>query len=770
MANSLFDAFAGHHFDPVFVLTAATSNARDAVLFDVPGLHPAASRAIEDVVNAACLPGADTTLRTLLIEAPAGYGKTHRLTTTLLRCARDGRACPAVLQLSARVEPNRLSRWMLHKITDELAAGHFRDDDGLTPLQKLASVYWSWAPAERRERFLEALDADDVDATIERVREAVPAIRRASPELRRSDDRMLCVLLLKAEDASPDIDSWLRGGALTPGLSALGLAAIDDENAAQDVILAIARLALIADLPLVIGIDQIEAIARITDDTLLTAVVTTALQLVENCPGGIGLIIAALLDTYRTQLRDRIDASFRQRVEMGRVPVRLDYVDVSTMREIVNRRVEVLLERAGVDADPIEAGSRLVPGWLLEYAESNNLREILQVIREYRQASVEAGHLLDEDAFVTGASGGAPGRASVMATPVAAEQAPATQVDFDKLWADCCDAALDAEDDRWVSQHDREQLLTWLFHQVAAELPDVEDVVVESRVLDDAAATPVLDVTFRQAGHQPVERWCVGFADAPNRLERFADQVGAVIASATNAYPAVIRTGRILGITDDGAPDRPLGHLLRLQAGPVLADLLACQGRVRAVTNRDWLRLELVRRFYEERREAVGFVDWCRQRCFLASHCGLDALVALATPGADGLESAGSLWMPELVAVSAVGQSRNPDQVPGQDTARHPVSIIRGGTPARALRVGVGTTSANAESDASSSQDSAASSVRDVGAGSAARSERPMAEVVDVDAAPDNHADHPAADVDEPEPRRWTFREVFGLGRARKKS
>jgi hypothetical protein len=627
MHAALFNAFAGPHFDPVFVLTAATSNARDALLFDVPGLHPTASQAIEDVVAAASRPGADITLRTLLIEAPAGYGKTHRLTTTLLRCARDGRACPAVLQLSARVDPAQLSRWMLRKLTDELTAGHFRDDLGRTPLQQLASLLWSRAALAHRERFLAALDTEDMDAALQVVMQVVPAIRRSAPELRRNDDPMLCALLLKAEDASADIDIWLRGGVASEVVRGLGLQPIDDESASQEVIFAIARIAMAVGMPVVLGIDQIEAISRISDDQVLTAVITTALQLVENCPGGLGLVIAALLDTYQTQVRERIDASFRQRIELGRMPVRLGYVDAPTVRQIVDRRVAVLLDRAGVEQFPSEAGSTLVPDWLLAYAESNNLREILQVIREYRQACVEAGCLLDESRY-TGVEALTP-----VASPEAplAPAAPAAHHDFDKLWADCCDA--DRDEGERFSQHEREQLLIWLFHARAAELPDIDNVVVESLVLEDAAATPVLDATFRQAGQQVVERWCIGFADAPNRLDRFANQVSAVITHAANAYPAVVRSGRIQGIDDAGNPDRPLGHLLRLQAGAVLSDLLAAGGRVRGVSDRDWQRLALVRRFHEERSEAVGFRDWCRQRRFLVDHSGVGALVSLVTPG-----------------------------------------------------------------------------------------------------------------------------------------
>jgi len=761
MNAALFNAFAGPHFDPVFVLTAATSNAHDALLFDVPGLHPAASQAIEDVVAAAGMPGADITLRTLLIEAPAGYGKTHRLTTTLLRCARDGRACPAVLQLSARVDPTQLSRWMLRKLTDELTAGHFRDDLGRTPLQQLASLLWSRTALAHRERFLAALDAEDMDAALQVVTQVVAAIRRSAPELRRNDDPMLCALLLKAEDASADIDIWLRGGAASAVVRGLGLQAIDDEAASQEVIIAIARIAMAVGMPVVLGIDQIEAISRISDDQVLTAVITTALQLVENCPGGLGLVIAALLDTYQTQVRDRIDASFRQRIELGRMPVRLGYVDAPTVRNIVDRRVAVLLDRAGVSEFPHDAGSILVPDWLLAYAESNNLREILQVIREYRQACVEAGGLLDESRYTDAA---APTPVATTATPPTPAP-PVTRLDFDKLWADCCDA--DRDGDVRFSQHEREQLLSWLFGARADELPDIDDVVVESLVLDDAAATPVLDVTFRQAGQQAVERWCVGFADAPNRLDQFANQVSAVITHAVNAYPAVVRTGRIQGVDDVGNPDRPLGHLLRLQAGAALSDLLAAGGRVRGVSDRDWQRLALVRRFYEERGEAVGFRDWCRQRRFLVNHSGVGALVSLTTPGGAAADRHLAAPVTSLAAVpvrlgAGLGDQRSLSVTRGSVVAR-PLSLrlpAEGAHDGPAAQVGGAVASARLDQD-----------LLRLGR----RPEQPMAEAVHQQTVPPDDAQSDPGDAsvppdepaDRPAGRRWSFRLGLGLGRKR---
>ncbi len=632
MPDSLFDAFAGKHFDPIFALTAATSNAHDTLAFDVAALHANAKTAIEDVTNAA-MQGLDTTLRTVLLQAPSGYGKTHRLVTTLLQLVQQGRAYPVVMQLSAKVDADSLSRWMLGNVLDELTTRHFRDVQGRTSLRVMADRLWDSVPTELYAAFQHAEANEDLEAAAQVIKKAASKIRRDHPDtFKRHDTTLLSAVFLHAADVCDEVDIWFRTGRAVTVSGGIELPDLSSEMDYQDLISGFARIAYLTGSPLVIAIDQIETIVHIADSRLLPAIVTTAVQLVESTPKGLAVLISALADTYGSIIRRQIPDSFKQRIEFGAKPVTLKPTDAQMIRLLINRRIECLLEREGVSGDLADACAYMAPDWLLQYREAQSLRELFEIIREYRDYCKAEQRFLTQDEYEK-----------------ALENAPSLPVerdDFDKLWADECDQDRGSERVFNLSDHDQQELLVWLATHVADEIPHVDAIQAETFGLQDDFATRIIDLHFQQPPGQTVERWKIALANAPNQKNRLLKQIEGILEAATDAKPAVVRREKMPGINEDGRPAKRLSDLRKVQAGPALVDLLVSGGRVVAASAKHWQRLYLARRFFEQRRDAAGFLNWCQQRRFLLEHADIGPLSRLVQPEGQGLSS-GSTACPQ---------------------------------------------------------------------------------------------------------------------------
>lgn len=625
MTDPLFEAFTGRHFDPVFSQMAVTSHASGALEVDVRDLHWKAGDAVIRVAEAATEPGADPSRRIALIQGPSGYGKTHRLVTVLLELSQKGRAYPAVMQLSAKVEVGAVSLWMLRKVVDELAASHFADAQGRSPLKRLADHLWAHAPESTKQRYDEALECENLDGAAEEVVAAIPSIRRAlqARGLSRSDGPLMAALMLLADDASFDVDAWLRGGSNECRIGRFRLPALARETERHGVLADLARIAIATGAPLIIALDQIESITRIGDDKLLSAVVTTAIQIVENSKQGVGLIISALQTTYDDLIQGKIDESFRQRIVFGQQPVSLERPGDATVRAVLDRRTSVLLQRVGLPADP-RASQRIAPDWLLARANHQTLRDLFQAIRDYREVCRESLRFLTEDEYGNDNGDTKDGNGHIE--------------DFEKLWTDLTDDNTGSVAN--FSPYDREQLFLWLAAHVSEELSGVSGTVVESYQLSDGAATRVIDLRFLSDDGHTVERWKIAFADAPNSRNQLREQINSALNAAFDAKPALLRDGRMVGVKEDGLPDRDSSALRKLQPGPALDDLFKAGGRVAAATQKDWQRLALARRFVAERKDARGFSDWRQQCRFLLEHAGIGQMARLVQPESEGTPTA----------------------------------------------------------------------------------------------------------------------------------
>lgn len=622
--RSTFEAFTGAHFDHAFSNTAVVSWADHARHVDVERFAADARMAIRDVVDAA-QNTPEPPMRIALIEANAGFGKTHTVITTLGRLAHEGRAYPVVAQLSVRLPPEQISLWLLRTIIDELSKRYFVDAEGRTPLQRLARGLLEFAQPSTRQAYLNALGEGDESELLARARTAAPQIRKAIADdhIKPEDDPIIAGLLLADKDVSYPFANWLRGGTQEVRFANQTLPPLTTEDNRHSVLRAIAALAHATGAPLVLAFDQIEAVAHTGDDKLLGRVVVGMTQLVEQTARGVGLVFSALSNTFDQIKRRDLPSSTISRFEDGIKPVRIDVPKPEELRGFIDMRAAYLLKLAGAESDPV-AGQKMAPDWLLRREDRPVLRRLFQMVRDYRNACRKAGQFLSEDEYIATTPDGE--------TP---SEPPVPAEDFDKLWADEIDADVGSAVN--LSGPEKADLFDWLTDNVAEELPERLSVSKARLTLEGSQPTTVFDIRFHGPGGAIHERWKVALIDAPNAHGQLRDQIEHVLNKATNARPALLRLGpKLPRIREDGRPQRSVDHVRGTngspQAGAPLANLLDAGGRIAHSSQNDWIRLRLARKFVEERRDAPGFAQWRRQRRFLLETAGIGWMTRLLQP------------------------------------------------------------------------------------------------------------------------------------------
>jgi hypothetical protein len=156
---SVFDAFIGTNFDPVFSDIAVAPWAEYIAHIDLETHQTQARAAIHEVVRNAQYPLPSQ--RIALIEGRAGFGKTHAIVAELWKLSREEAVYPAIMQLSVMLAPEDISLWMLRATIDELSKGDFKDTHNRTPLKRLADGLWQRAQPGRREAYKLAREKGD---------------------------------------------------------------------------------------------------------------------------------------------------------------------------------------------------------------------------------------------------------------------------------------------------------------------------------------------------------------------------------------------------------------------------------------------------------------------------------------------------------------------------------------------------------------------------------------------------------------------------------
>ncbi len=609
MKQALFDAFVGYHFDPLFSSAAAFAGAEDSAALNVPTLHAAARSGIRKVAANAARGVPDATTRILLIDGDAGFGKTHVLTSTLYKLAKDGDVLPAAFQLSADIGEDEVTRRLLRATLRELESRHFPDANGRVPIGHLANGLLEMADYNRDSLDEAVADYDEGAAATEALAAAQVIVRALNVKgLAPPDEHLIAALLLTAERVASVARRWLLGyggGRVGP----LVLPSYDTESDYFDVLQGIAVCAAAVDAPLLLAFDQVEAALAAGSEVLVTRVVTQACQLAELSPS-VGIVFSALAGTFPASVLPRLQASIRDRIRHPpSQPIHLKAPDIGVLRTVVDRRCEELARRSGVEPHAT-AGRIMVPTWLIEQHTGHTIRELFREIREYREVCRALGRFAEASDFSVG-------RPKV--------QAPSE--DFDKLWENAKDRDAGTADQLTV--HERAGLFAELLGKVPDEVAGVSKVLVEQTDVG-RIATRVVHATFLDESAESIEEWKIAFTDEPNSQGQFRDQLDEFMALAGDALPAIIRRRPIPGVKEGQA--RRESELTKLQAGLAITRLFRAGGRAAYAPDQDWARLRLALQFCREREEASGFTEWRRGRRFLLEAAALGEMAELVQP------------------------------------------------------------------------------------------------------------------------------------------
>ena len=609
MNQPLYEAFVGSHFDPLFSSAAAFAGAEDSAALNVPALHAEARSGIMKVASNAARAVSDATTRILLIDGDAGFGKTHVLTSTLFKLARDGDVLPTAFQLSADIGEDEIVRRLLRATIRELEARHFRDANGSVPLRHLATSLIELADHDR-EAFDKAVADFDEEAAATEALKAAASIVRALERLGHAppDDHLIAAILLTAERVGSGARQWLLGYSPAQ-IGPLVLPPFENESDYFDVILAISILGASIDAPLLLAFDQVEAALAAGSEVLVTRVVTQACQLAELSPS-IGVVFAALSGTFPGTVLPRLHASIRDRIQLPpSQPIHLKAPDVAILRAVVDRRCEELVRRSGIKPHP-NAGRIMVPTWLIEQHTGQSIRELFREIRDYRELCRALGRFADASEFSA-------------SRPAALTPSD----DFDKLWENAKDRDIGAV--AVLTDHERAKMFMELLRKIPAELAHVSRTEV-SQTDSNKRATRIVEVTFFDNQDAPMEKWAIAFADEPNSQGQFRDQLHDFLDRHRDGQPAIIRRRPIPGVKE-GRPRRER-DLANLQAGPAIRRLFESDGRAAYAPDQDWARLRLALEFCRQRGDAVGFLEWRKERRFLLEAAVIGEMTQLLQP------------------------------------------------------------------------------------------------------------------------------------------
>jgi hypothetical protein len=610
-ADPLLAAFLSPHFDRIFNNVATPAWAAQAAEYDEPRLHELARRVIRTVAEQCAADNPDPSMRCGVVLGDAGLGKTHAVLAELIALSRQGTVSPVVVQLSANIEADQVSQWLLRKVFDELSAQHFRDVQGQTPLERISRALWARLDprmADVMQRFVEARNETRFHAHVALAANKI--CREARPALKAADEAVVAGLFLEAAGEGYSFTAWLRGSTTRASFGGREYDPLATEDARREVLVSLARVCRLVGSPLIIVADQIEAAMQIGSTQLLARLVAFLVQLTEENGCAVGIVICALGDTFEKELLQALAGGFQSRLRDGVRPVTLTTPEPEVLLSLAARRADALLKAHDLRAEP-RSIDQIVPKQLL--AGAVRPRALLDRIRQYREECHLAGRFV-----VPGGTAGEP------PPPIP------PPIDFDKLWEDWGDAAFGAL--RVFSDFERVELVAWLLHAAAAELPLAGPPRIERLDIEGPHPVRVIDVGYVDVDGHVAERWKIGYCGAPVSRGRLADQILTLLKGCTDAKPAIIAPGPVTGIDDSGKPSRPRQKLETLVTGPALLRLLDGGGRLVPVMPRHWEQISLAQGFIAAHEDRPGFTAWRRQSGFLARRVDIGALGAILVP------------------------------------------------------------------------------------------------------------------------------------------
>jgi hypothetical protein len=607
----MVEAFLGPLASDLFRSGVAVSlDAAVLTEMDVDSEHADARQSIRSAVDSARQRIGSPGSRLSLVLGVAGSGKSHVLVTTLRRLVMDPHAplFPAILQFSAPVARETYDEWLLYALTAQLAARHFADPDGRTPLRRIADVILRALSDADRDTF-DGLVADgDTDAlsdlavrAAKRTRaEAATRMHEAPPP---AEFIASVVLAGFGDDAAL---SYLRTGDADARMLALGVRAAKDAQQRVNLIIALGRTIEMVGGTLVVAFDQLENAARLSNGELLVHAVVQAVRLTESMCA-CAVVLCAHLDAWDLHVRQNVAQSDIDRIEWE-APRRVLLADPveGFVRSVLGRRLMLLAKRARLEFT--EGSLDPLPDWLIANIlaeEGRSIRNAIRAVSAFREESLQLGKL---------------------AGPHKPPPPPPPPLEFDKLWADHQDQSRHRVETLLV--HSKAELLGWWAEEASREHPFADPAEVAVHVLKDPQQTRVVDIVVRAHGIA-IERRQVALCEAPNSNHKLHDQVMDFLDFCTG-IPVVMRT--------KGFPATKTS-----QVAPALRQVELRRGLALQLAPIEWNNLQVARSFLTLHGAAAGFTEWRRERQWLNTWMRPLARLVQVPPPAPGWKKDGPI-------------------------------------------------------------------------------------------------------------------------------
>lgn len=590
----LVSAFLDARNDDLFTTIANFRNARELAEMDVPEHQQSARESIFDAINHALKLNPSPGARIALVKGEAGSGKSHVLSTMLRGVTsfhRKYSVFPVILQLTAPVTVATYDVWLLDAVIRELSARHFGDEDGHSPLRRLADRLLDFVDQSRQEEFRRAIDDLDSDTEFEIASGIGRHIAKKAPAV-LTDDLPAgfagAVLLAGYGDASAL--NYLRHGQVDRHMAKLLLVPVTTAKQRIEIIRNLGGLAQLVRGCLVLGFDQVENTVRLGDEGLFVHALTQAVRLVEEIPN-CAVVIAVLADEYEAIIGGRRGGPSLTQSDLDRVeheapfPAKLEAGAPAFRRAVVSRRLALLRERAQLR--PTSDALAPLPTWLLPSIDENrSIRRALREVSEFRSDAMKRGRM--------------PTEAEFRATTVPPEKKQ-IEIDFAKAWEDFKDKGSTIT--RRLLDSKKAELLAWWALEASREHVRAEPAEVELRHLADDFKTPVIDVRLKVDG-TVIEHRALALCEAPNRNQKLADQVSRFLEVCDSATPFVLKT--------KGFAKSP-----NAQVAPALRTLADLGGRAFDLNDTEWDLLSRAHDFVQEQRDAPGLLAWRRDAQWL---------------------------------------------------------------------------------------------------------------------------------------------------------
>jgi energy-coupling factor transporter ATP-binding protein EcfA2 len=518
-----------------------------------------------------------STGRVLLILGDAGSGKTHLMRVFRNQVHRERSGYVGYMQLGGA--PSDYARYVLGGLIDSLERPYDAPEvpeSGLMSLSDTLLLTPKAITPEVRFTLQEAQLTDDelCDLVYKAADEVVSEPRFAGLDL----DLIRALLFLQRREPRyyGRVIKFLRGQTLGRHDKALlGELASRSEDA-LGLIIGLSRLIACVDGgALVLLLDQLEEIYNQQNaKDQFVRLMDVVRQISDQVPNVL-VVVSCLSDLYR-ELKQYLNRSVLDRIERDPEPQRL--IESRSLLEIealVERRLSCLYESQGVRYRSDQPHFP-IPRTLLESQAELRLRDVLQHLKEYQQACIAFGRLVDPDEHLP--------------IETLVQPAPAPMLELARAWEV---RMQEPSGDAPIEDDDQLKLLEWALARAADELPAGVTMPVERQKDVLLVTTP-----DRGEGASPL---LIRLTNQTSRGGALGRQIESTAKAATmdKRAPVIVR-----GSDFGGSP----GSVLAKQLGA-----FAKQGGRRVIVEQaTWQRLLAVRDFSAQHSTRPEWRDWIR--------------------------------------------------------------------------------------------------------------------------------------------------------------